>query len=52
MNIRIQNDFVAARGTLFLGKALNDGSLVAGCYAGCYVRITVSGEFFRPYAGE
>jgi len=25
---------------------------VAGRYSGCYVRTTVSGEIFRPYAGE
>lgn len=33
-------------------SAIEGGSRVAGRYSGCYVRTTVSGEFFRPCAGE
>jgi hypothetical protein len=43
----------AARGQRLVFREASSGrARVAGCYPGCYVRITGSGELFRPYAGE
>ena len=38
--------------TRIRGLNVKKYSRVAGRCSGCYARVAVSGEFFRPYAGE